>query len=99
MFANEINVFFFSLLAYPKSCMKGLLYTSGAVDHLRIEIGTWHKDGSFTPEATVFSASTLGYGDAILMQLADSKIGDIRITYLSGGNAYSIPLSSILSFG
>ena len=76
-----------------------LIHAYGSVGSVRLELGTWSADGSFTPEATLFAAATLCQGDALVIRLPDSLLGQIRLCYTSEGNTISIPLSALLVTG
>ena len=76
-----------------------LIYASGALSQVRIEQGIWQSDGSFTLESTLFAAATLCHTDALLIQIPNSLIGSIRITYMTQGKLLAIPLTSILVNG
>ena len=76
-----------------------LIHVYGAIDNLVLEIGSWHQNGTFTPETTVFASNALCSEDALLLQLSEDMIHRIRITYRSGNKTYSLPLSSIIAYG
>lgn len=76
-----------------------LLHASGAVRNVRIEIGAWLSDGSFASEATLFAAATLCHDDALMLQLANSTLANIRITYESEGSVVSVPLTALFPLG
>lgn len=62
-----------------------LLLPEGTVHDIRIEIGSWVSDGSFSSEAVVFAAESLSEGDAIMIQthlVEDAP--RLRLTYHSG---------------
>lgn len=89
----------FAELILDRQGTEYLIHVTGAVDNLRLEVGSWQPDGSFIPENTVFSAAALTSGDALMVQLQESMIDSIRITYLNSNMVHSVPLSSIMAFG
>lgn len=63
-----------------------LLYTNGLVYDIVIETGRWNTAGTvFTPESTVFTASSLTPGEAILItaHIPEERPG-LRISYTKG---------------
>jgi len=74
-----------------------LIHVAGAVSNFRVLWGTWQADGSFVSEATLFASSTLCDGDALRLQIDGSKIGNICITYESGGKLVSVSLNDLLA--
>jgi len=63
----------------------------GTVLDLRIETGTWTRNGTFLPDATVFAAEALTEGNAVLLQLLDADLGTLCITYRTGNQNISMP--------
>lgn len=63
-----------------------LLHTQGTVYDVRLEQGQWSADGAvFTPDCTVFAASSLTPGDAIMVQaMFPDVLSPLRLTYRSG---------------
>lgn len=60
-----------------------LLHADKPVHNIRIETGTWSSSGAFyTPQHTVFSASGLSSGDAIMVQaLLSESAPALRLSY------------------
>lgn len=70
---------------------KILLHTDHIVQNIRIESGSWSSTGSFfTPQHTVFSASTLVAGDALMIEAQLSLTPQLRLSYESDGITVSI---------
>lgn len=68
-----------------------LLYTTGTVQNVRIEIGEWSASGAyFTPKHTVFAASGLSQGEAILVEAQlTNNLPSLRLFYESDGKTES----------
>ncbi len=62
-----------------------ILSAVGTVKDLRVEYGQWQQDGSFIPTSTVFSSATLCQGDALVLQLSEDSLSQLRISYESAG--------------
>lgn len=67
----------------------------GAVEDLRIESGMI-QDEQFISEATLFAAATLCQGDAIVLQAFQETLDKLYVTYRSGGETVSLPLSGFI---
>lgn len=68
-----------------------LLYADGTLLNVRVETGTWSENGTeFTPEATVFAATAISKGDAVMIQCQD--FSQLRLTYESQGQVYQMPV-------
>lgn len=72
-----------------------LLHTQGTVYDLRLEQGQWSDDGTlFMPDCTVFAASSLTPGDAVMVQaMFPDVLSPLRLTYRSGEEDVSVYLS------
>lgn len=68
-----------------------VLFTDGLVTNLTLELGEWDPDGiQFMPKATIFAASTLSPGDAVmLMTMFSDTMPHLRMRYSSGGTEYT----------
>lgn len=75
-----------------------LITALGAVEDLRIQRGTYVGE-TFLPDATLFAASTLCRTDAVLVQIPAAEINTLRISYRSGEDTVSLPLSAFLLVG
>lgn len=77
----------FSEVVLDDSGSKLLLHTDGAVNHIRLESGSWNTKGTrFTPEHTVFAAYSLTPGDAIMIQAENSDdLPTLRLSYSVNG--------------
>ena len=60
-----------------------LLSTNGLVYDLKLEYGSWDMDGMvFSPNSTVFAASSLSYSDAVILHLyIPDVLSNMRLTY------------------
>lgn len=90
--ADMGNISRFAELILEKDAPQKLLYAEGTLLNVRIETGTWSKYTgiSFYPEATVFAATAISKGDAVMIQCAD--LSDLRLTYEANGQVVSVPL-------
>ena len=80
--ANTENVGNFAELILDTTGKEYLLYAEGTLLNVRIETGTWSEGSKeFTSTATVFAASSISKGDAVLIQYC----GDLFITYEAQG--------------
>lgn len=67
-----------------------LLCAEGTLLNVRIETGTWFEGSKeFTPEATVFAATAISSGDAVMIQVGSV---DLRLTYESQGQIHLLLL-------
>lgn len=68
-----------------------VLYSDGLVTELKLEIGSWDMEGTmFIPASTVFAASSLTPGDAIMLStMFSDTMPHIRMTYTSAGEEYT----------
>ena len=67
-----------------------LLYAEGTLLNVRIEAGTQSANSNeFMPESTVFAATAISGGDAVLIQCGST---DLRLTYESQGQAHQLLL-------
>lgn len=87
----------FAELILDKDGTEYILSTAGAVSNVTVEYGHWQHDGSFLPESTVFCAATLCDTTALMVQVSDMHLQNLRITYRSNGEICSARLSSLLS--
>lgn len=64
-----------------------LLYTDGSIQNIRIETGDWSANGTYyTPKHTVFAASGLSYGEAILIEASlAGKLPTLHLHYETNG--------------
>lgn len=70
-----------------------LLYADGGLLNVRIETGYWNDNNTFIPEYTVFACNSLTPGDGIILQThIPDTMPDLKITYTSGGEVYSVYL-------
>lgn len=78
---NTINKF--SELVLDTEGDKVLLYTDHMVRNIRIETGIWSSSGSFyTPEHTVYCASALVAGDALMLEASfTDTLPQLLLTY------------------
>lgn len=85
----------FSELVLDTTGDKVLLYTDHMVRNVRIEIGVWSSTGSFyTPEHTVYSASALVAGDALMLEASFAgSMPNLLLTYESDNNTVSCFIS------
>lgn len=85
----------FSELILKENGDKILLHTNSAVQHIRIETGSWNANGTvFTPEQTVFAACGLTPGDAIMVQAQlDDKLPTLLLTYHANGKTVQFYIS------
>jgi hypothetical protein len=90
--ANTEGISNFAELILDTNGKKYLLYTGGTLLNVRIETGSWseHTGISFYPEATVFAATAISKGDAVMIQCSDPS--SLRLTYESQGQIVSVPL-------
>ena len=82
----------FAELVLDESGKEWLLYAEGTLLNVRIETGSWSENTgiSFYPEATIFAATAISKGDAVMIQCED--ISDLRLTYEAQGQIVSVPL-------
>ena len=67
-----------------------LLYAEGTLLNVRIETGTRSENGKeFIPEATVFAATAISSGDAVMIQCGSA---DLQLTYESQGQVHQLLL-------
>ena len=66
----------------------------GTVLNLKVETGSWTKDGAFIPNATIFSAEALTEGNALLLQLQPEALGTLCITYQTSSDIIKTPWQS-----
>lgn len=88
--APDINRF--AELVLDESGKEWLLYAEGTLLNVRIETGSWSENTGirFYPEATIFAATAISKGDAVMIQCED--ISDLRLTYEAQGQIVSVPL-------
>ena len=80
--ANTEEINNFAELILDTDGKEVLLYAEGTLLNVRIETGTWSEGSKeFTSTATVFAASSISKGDAVLIQYC----GDLFITYEAQG--------------
>lgn len=74
---------------------KIFLFADGAVQDLRMDVGSWDDSGNhFTAEYTCFAASTLTPGDAIALEaFIPDTMPNLRLTYRSGEQTVCIYIS------
>ncbi len=91
-FAADESFDHFAELILQNDGSKKLLYAEGTLLNVRIETGSWseYTGISFYPEATVFAASSISKGDAVLIQCDD--LSNLRLTYESQDQIVSVPL-------
>ena len=88
----------FAELILSKNAAEYLLTTNGAVQNLRIQLGTWSEDRTtFTPDTTVFASMALCSTDGIMLQVDDDSLGRLAIRYESAGNAVTVPVSDLIT--
>ncbi len=89
--ANTENISNFAELVLDESGKEWLLYAEGTLLNVRIETGSWSENTgiSFYPETTVFAATAISKGDAVMIQCED--ISDLRLTYEAQGQIVSVP--------
>ena len=63
----------------------------GTVLNLKVETGTWTKNGTFVSETTVFATEALTEGNALLLQLQPEALGTLCITYQTGSEIVTTP--------
>ena len=85
------NISRFAELILDSGGEQVLLYAEGTLLNVRLEVGIWSASGAeFTPEATVFAATAISKGDAVMIQCQD--FSQLRLTYESQGQVYQIPV-------
>ena len=84
----------FAELVLEENGKQYLLYTDGCLQNLRIELGSRLDDGSFHPEAAVFSAPTLCAGNGIVIHASEETIHSLQITYKDGNSTVTVDISS-----
>lgn len=77
----------------PRYCLS----TNGTIQNLRIHLGSWDSNGTFTPETTIFAAQALTDGTAALLQCPADWIEKLCITYESGEQQYTVSAKTLLS--
>jgi hypothetical protein len=73
----------FAELVQDDGAKQYLLYPEGSVRNVRIETGIWSASGSFyTPQHTIFAASGLSTGDALMLQAeVTEELPRLRISW------------------
>lgn len=73
-----------------------LLHSTGLIYDLVVESGFWNMDGTaFTPEQTVFAASSLVPSDAVMVQTdIPDTLPHLRITYTAAEGTVTVYLSA-----
>lgn len=91
-FAADENINHFAELILQNDGTKKLLYAEGTLLNVRIETGSWSEYTGirFYPEATVFAATAISKGDAVMIQCDD--LSDLRLTFEAHGQVMSVPL-------
>jgi len=74
----------FAEVVFDTKAAQHLLYTNGTLLNVRLEIGTWTED-TFTPDAVVFAAEALTAGDALMVQMPEDSLAQLRWGHVSGG--------------
>lgn len=71
---------------------KVLLCADGTMLNVRIETGSWseYTGISFYPDATIFAATAISKGDAVMIQCDD--LSSLILTYETQGQVVSVPL-------
>lgn len=67
-----------------------LLYTDGCLQDVCIQLGQWLDDGSFIPEATVFSAPAICAGDGVVIHASADTVNALRLSYTSSGETVAL---------
>lgn len=90
--ANTGDISNFAELILDEKGKQVLLYAQGTMLNVRIETGSWSKDTgiSFYPDATVFAATAISKGDAVMIQCSD--LSALRLSYESQGQVYQVSL-------
>ena len=70
---------------------KAFVYTKEMVSNVRIETGSWNASGTiFTPEHTVFAASALTPGDAVMIEgILPQSLPSLRLQYETNNETVS----------
>ena len=80
----------FAELVIEEGGKENLLYADGTILNVRIESGFWSSDGSFTPNATIFAATSISKGDGVMILCDD--LSHYLLTYETMGQVVTVPL-------